>query len=257
MRVTAPPVTIKDIWDALVADYGVTASYGLLLETNLDSKVSLAKADVSALATAAALTAAKAVIDAIVIDTAGIAGAAMRGTDSVPTTPQRGTDGAALASAYTAGRAAYLDNIDSSLKELFYEHFGSMVDDLPDLVVTGTATNFANLTDNDTATNALFDDVNDYVEINFYTPVYIKEFRHFGEPGPSGNGRYKIQAYIDGSWTDVKTAIVVQGDSWSSWISLTTPSVAIQWRVIATTLDTGWTNRNFAGEFEFKGVRLG
>ena len=46
MRVTSPAVTIKAIWDALVAEYGVAGSYGLLLETNLDAKVSLAKAKI-------------------------------------------------------------------------------------------------------------------------------------------------------------------------------------------------------------------
>lgn len=51
MRVTSPAVTIKDIWDALVADYGIAGSYGLLLETNLDAKVSLAKADLTTLET--------------------------------------------------------------------------------------------------------------------------------------------------------------------------------------------------------------
>jgi len=40
MRVTFPGVTIKDIWDAQVALYGVAGSYGALLETNLDAKIS-------------------------------------------------------------------------------------------------------------------------------------------------------------------------------------------------------------------------
>ena len=56
MRVTSPASEIKDIWDALTAAYGAAGTYGLLIETNLDSKVSLAKADVSALALEASLT---------------------------------------------------------------------------------------------------------------------------------------------------------------------------------------------------------
>lgn len=153
MRVTAPPVTIKDIWDALTVTYGAAGTYGLLMETNLDSKVSLAKADLTTLETrlsAARATALDELLAAniptdltglaadiaaisvlltteiadILADVTGIAGEAMRGTDSAllaaSYTPERGTDGAALASAwtaalatalgaYTAAKAAYLD----------------------------------------------------------------------------------------------------------------------------------------------------
>lgn len=100
MRITAPPVTIKDIWDAQTALFGVAGSYGFLMETNLDSKVSLAKADVSALALEASLTAVAALAVLIEADTAGLVGDAMRGTD-----------GAALASAWTAALATILGNL--------------------------------------------------------------------------------------------------------------------------------------------------
>jgi len=55
MRVTSPAVTIKTIWDALVADYGAAGTYALLLETQLDAPVSGAKADLTVLEAAVAL----------------------------------------------------------------------------------------------------------------------------------------------------------------------------------------------------------
>lgn len=42
MRVNAPGLTPKDVWDALVASYGVVGSYGALLEDTLDQAVSSA-----------------------------------------------------------------------------------------------------------------------------------------------------------------------------------------------------------------------
>lgn len=51
MRVNAPGLTVKDVWDALTATYGVAGSYAKLIEDNLDSQVSLAKADLSTLET--------------------------------------------------------------------------------------------------------------------------------------------------------------------------------------------------------------
>jgi len=91
MRVTHPAVTIKAIWDALTAEYGIAGSYGLLLETNLDAKVSLAKADLTTLE--ARLSA----IRAGYLDNLS-AGAV------------------AQASAYTAARAAALEDLGRALE---------------------------------------------------------------------------------------------------------------------------------------------
>ena len=212
MRVTSPAVTIKAIWDALVADYGVAGSYGLLLETNLDGKVSLAKADLSTLETR--LTAAR------------------------------------------AAKLDNLDNIDSSLKELFYEAFKAEVDDFPGVVATGTATNPENLIDNDTATVATMLAVDIYVEVDLKAPCYVKEVRHYGSATINGDGRFKVQAFVEGAWIDVKTDIPQRAASWSSWIALTTPSMARLWRWTVTTVDTG-ADKNRTGKLELRGVRIG
>ena len=256
MRVTSPAVTIKDIWDALVADYGVAGSYGLLLETNLDGKVSEAKADVSALALEATVDAVGAIATAIEADTTGIAGAAMRGTDA-----------AALASAWTAAlatilgnlsatRIGYLDNIDSSLKQLFWEHFHSCVDDLVDVAASGTATDPTNAIDNDTATQFTMDAVDEYVEIDLKAPTYIKEFRYYGNDAHNQDGEYKIEGWAVDSWIEVKTGVATRLGSWSAWTGLAPPYVVTKIRITATALDTA-ASQNVGREWEFKGVRIG
>ena len=108
MRVTSPAVTVKDIWDALTVTYGVAGSYGALVETNLDSKVSLAKADLTTLETR--LTAARAVALDELLPANLPADVA-----TIPTNPALATTWtAALATAlanYTAARANRLDCI--------------------------------------------------------------------------------------------------------------------------------------------------
>lgn len=211
MRITSPAISISDIWDALVADYGDAGTYGLLLETNLDGKVSLAKADVSVLE--GRLSAARAL------------------------------------------KLDNLDNIDSSLKELFYEHFGTTIDDDPDLVVSGTVTNPDNLVANSIGTSPTWDTIAEYVELTFEAPAYIKQLRTFGHNSNNNDGRAKLQAYVDGSWVDVLEGIVAQEYVWSSWTNLTTPSTAMKWRFTLTTVDTGQAT-SFR-ELELKGVKIG
>jgi len=212
MRVTAPPVSIKEIWDAQTALFGVAGSYGLLVETNLDSKVSLAKADLTTLET--------------------------------------------RLSAARATKLDNLDNIDASLKELFYEHFGFTVDDDPDLTTSGTATMPESLVDNDTGTVAGFPVLGNYVEILFEAPAYIKQYRIYSHGGSNGTGRFKLQAYVAGAWVNAKTGIPTVAGAWSAWTDLTSPQTSIRWRLEVTTLDTGDAQtRQY--ELELKGVKIG
>lgn len=278
MRVTSPAVTIKDIWDALVADYGAAGTYGLLLETNLDGKVSEAKADLTTLETAVALyldakvSEAKADVSALALEAtvdtlagvvATIAGyldteiqAIIDGVAAIPTTAQRGTDGAALASVYTADRAGYLDNIDASLAELFYEHFAVEVDDLPDVSISSAVPwiNPANIWDNDTATNAQSNTAGQYIEFDFAHVCYIKRVRIYGDPTSNPNNRFSVQAYVDGAWVDALTGIEdPDASAWTAWLDFDTPRTAILWRFKITTYDTSC----YIGEIEFDGVTLG
>lgn len=233
MRITSPAVSVKDIWDALVADYGVAGSYGLLVETYLDGKVSLAKADLSTLETR--LSAARAGFLAN-LDNAEL----LNIPDLTNLTPTR---------------QAYLDNIDSSLLELFYEHFGSTVDDFAGATIGGTVTDPEKLVDNNVGLAPTWDTINEYVEFTFDSSVYIKEFRVHGHGSNNEDGRASIQAFIAGVWTDVKTAIPSRPSGWSAWGDLTTPSVAAMWRFKLTTVDTG-TAASYQ-ELELKGVKVG
>lgn len=257
MRVTSPAVTIKDIWDALVASYVAAGSFGKLLNDNLDAPVSGAKADLTTLETR--LSAARATkldnLDATV--SSRLASAAY--------TAERGTDGAALASAwtaalatvlgnFTAARIGYLDNIDSSLKELFYEHFGVEVDDLPDVGVSGTSGTPANAIDNGVGTTFTHSAVNQYTELDFKAPTYIKKLRMYGIGGQNAANRFKVEAYVDGAWADCETDIPIRTvASWGSWITFTTPRTAILWRFTITT----YQSTAAVGELEFHGVRIG
>lgn len=51
MRVNAPGLTVKDVWDAQTTGYGVAGSYAKLMEDYVDSEISLAKADLTTLET--------------------------------------------------------------------------------------------------------------------------------------------------------------------------------------------------------------
>lgn len=211
MRVTAPPVTIKDIWDALTVTYGVAGSYGLLMETNLDAPVSTAGANLTTLET--------------------------------------------RLSAARATKLDNLDNIDAGLKDLFYEHFGTTVDDLPDITGSGTVDHPTFIINNDIGTGEPNWLINEYAEFNFVGPTYIKEIRLYGSSTCTGNGRYKLE-YYDGTWKTAKTALVQPQTEWSAWTALTTPAVAIRWKLTCTTQDSG-ANQGWLMEMELKGVRIG
>jgi len=111
MRITSPAVTIKDIWDALTADYGAAGTYGLLVETNLDAPVSGAKADLTTLETRLSAARATALDELLAANLpADIA--------AIPIAPALAASWtAALATAlgaYTAAKAAFLDVAISS-----------------------------------------------------------------------------------------------------------------------------------------------
>ena len=114
MRISSPAVTIKDIWDALTADYGAAGTYGLLVETNLDAPVSGAKADLTTLESR--LTAVRAAFLDVGISSrlAAVAYTAERGTDSAALASAWTAALATALGAYTAAKAAYLDAAISS-----------------------------------------------------------------------------------------------------------------------------------------------
>ncbi len=156
---------------------------------------------------------------------------------------------------YTNIRGAYLDNIDASLKELFYEHFRTTVDDYPNVTASGTASNPQYLIDDDlSGAEYVTFTANQYVEIDFGLPVYCKQVRFYWIPGSNPNNRYRLQAYVDGAWVDALTEIVdIDSVPWGDWLDLTTPRTAVKWRLQNTTFDTA--SQIF--EMELLGVGVG
>lgn len=148
--------------------------------------------------------------------------------------------GGAFPAAYTAARAAYLDNINETLRDLFYTNFYTTVDDYDNITVTGTCTTPENLINNNlgAADVANFQLVNEYVQIDFGQSVYIKQLRIHGDAGSTAASRYRLQAYVDGAWVDALVDIVDPDiDDWgpAGWIDLDTPRVAALWRFECTT----------------------
>jgi len=142
--------------------------------------------------------------------------------------------------------------------EGFYENFATGIDDLSGITITGDATTPEKLIDNlfGVGDRAEFDVIGEYIELDFGAPVYIGQFRYYGHASHNEDGVYKIQAYINGAWVDVKNAIPTILGDWSAWTDLTIPSIAIRWRVVATTIDTNVNTDNKAVEWEFSGVRI-
>jgi len=164
-------------------------------------------------------------------------------------------DTTALEARLTAARAGYLDNIDADLKELFFEHFRSDVDDLSGVTAGGTVNNPTNGIDNDITSNMTFAVVNQYLELNFGAPTYIKRCRYYGDSGSHPNNRYRWQAYVDDVWVDALIDITdIDLDQWDSWRNFTTPRTSILWRMECTT-HSGIGS--LIGEIELDGVRIG
>lgn len=145
--------------------------------------------------------------------------------------------------------------LDANLADTFYENFGSLLDDSADLVATGDVTGAADVVDGGFTASPTWDTINEYAEFTWEAAAYIKKFRHYGHGSNHADGRFKLQAFIDGVWTDVHTGIVTVLNVWSSWITVATPSAAYRWRLVCTTVDTGTPAS--LNEIELGGVKIG
>lgn len=137
----------------------------------------------------------------------------------------------------------------------FIDQFETTVDDLPDVATSGTATDHAQLIDNDVALG-INSSLNQYVEIDFAGMVHITEIRYHGDSFHNQDGHSKLEAYVNGAWVDVLTLLPTILDVWSSWLDLATPLSAILWRWTTTLADTNALTKNLTNELEFKGIRL-
>lgn len=81
---------------------------------------------------------------------------------------------------------------------------------------TGTfTTEPEKINDNNTATWAKGENVNEYCEIQFGKWVRIDQWRHYGDANHNNDGHYKIEYLgVDLAWHDWKTGIATRGASW-------------------------------------------
>jgi len=278
MRTTAPTILVKDIWNALTAEYGVAGSYGKLLEDYidakisevhkqvcsgadpadsigrriydyLDSKVSLAKADLTTLETR--LSEARAgYLDNLnnaqllnIPDLSTLTAARIGYLDNI--------NQAGLLQ-LTSARAQALDNLDkaiSTLPEVSIGVFPSTdvekIDDITgDLAPTlsGTMTDYENLFDNDTGTRTYADEVGEYIQLAFKTPVVLIGYRFYKYDtayGSPENAKVKIQYHNGSTYVDWVTGIGVEDTAgWTNW-AFPDPVLAKgkYVRIVATGLD--------------------
>lgn len=183
-------------------------------------------------------------------------------------------DSLALASVCTETRLAELDaaNIPTDIADLITRTKGlnDIHDDLDTIhtiisenrltvamfqynAAFGTATNPAAINDNQIeSTSTEFNNINEYVEINFGAPRYIKEFRMYGSGNNTGDGRWKIQHWNGSTWVDNTTSIPIGTvTAWGSWINLTTPEVTHKIRFVCTTVDSAGLSET--DEIEMRG----
>lgn len=116
---------------------------------------------------------------------------------------------------------------------------------------TGTATNPANLNNNDPATAAVFDTAGEYVEIDFGKTVMISAYRYYGYDSHAGDGLYMLQYWDGSAWVNHFFDIPTRAGSWSAYV----PFAAVKTtkvRVVAVALDT-YDNSNHAHEWEIVG----
>jgi len=152
-------------------------------------------------------------------------------------------------------RATQSSMKSSDLKDALYDGFSYPVDDISGMAAGGTFNaNPDQLVDNNVATDAAPNAVNQYVEIDLGVPAYIKRYRiYFDAVSPAGN-RYRIQAYVDGAWVDAIVGIIDESaDAWGAWTDFTTPRTAILWRLEVTTYVAGAR----LNELELMGVTIG
>lgn len=191
----------------------------------------------------------------------------------IPST-ERGTDNAALASAYTAARAAFLDNIDNAqlklvpnlstltalrisyldarlstlretefgkittLEAVIKEFYGTLTDWRRN-AATGTCIFPERINSGQVSSTAVFSNVDEYAEIDLGFYRLLNQYRYNGIDAHNKDGSYKLQYYdVDvADWVDWVTEIPTREHSWSEFIAA--PAIRARLiRLVATTLDS-------------------
>jgi len=149
------------------------------------------------------------------------------------------------------------DYFTTRFKDLAYE-FHKLIDGVFAAMTIGeTVSAAAGIIDDDVSsgTAPVFDTIDEYAEITFETPFFMKYIRHYGDASCNLDGRARLQALVDGAWVNALIDIESRAASWSAWLEVTTKYVATNWRFTLTIVDTG-TDKSFH-EIELRGVTLG
>ena len=155
----------------------------------------------------------------------------------------------------TAGGVTGLES--DNLVDNIYLPFNSLtIAEFQTNPATGTATNPDHINDNLSwfgASWAVFDAVNEYCEVTFNHPEFIRQYRHRECNTHAGDGQWKIQYFWDNTWIDLITFNTLNHNgNWTAWKSLNQTILTKKIRIIATILDSTH-NKNYIVELEMKG----
>ena len=114
---------------------------------------------------------------------------------------------------------------------------------------TGTAYRPTGINDNDVEMATVYENVNEYVEVNFGNLYFMKKWRQYGTPLNNGSGEYKLQYWNGSNWVDLVTFSTKNISEWSSWIEFSEIISTTKIKLIGTILDNEY-NRNYLKEFE-------
>ena len=104
---------------------------------------------------------------------------------------------------------------------------------------TGTCTNPQYLNDGTVMYKSEFDVIDENAEVDLGRVCLFTQYRYGGSVANTGDGRFKIQVYFDGVWSDWVTNIAtLTAEALSAW---TANSMALgsKIRVVCTTVDSG------------------
>lgn len=227
-------------------DYGPEALKALIdaIEAKLDEPDNF-KADVSALATVAALVAHNTEVKAEI-------NANETKIDALPGDADIGDfpwDELQAAHVAAGSFGKQIKNVLSLLESIYPQLTVAGFQASP---VTGTAAGCHNINDGLVFTTTTFAVVGMYCEIHLGCCCLIKQFKHYGYSDNNEDGFFKLQYYecCSSTWKDWKTGISTRLDSWSDWeevYAVMTNKI----RIVLTTTDTSVSAAK-AGEFEIK-----
>ena len=111
----------------------------------------------------------------------------------------------------------------------------------------------SSLNDGSVFSSSISDAINEYVEIDFGSDMYVSQFRYVGDDSMAEDGTYKIQHWDGSSWVNNVTGIPTKKLVWSDWTLLSLPVLVTKIRFVATAIDTGNIQGSYCGELEMRG----